>query len=349
MYSTTGERIRALQALAREADQTTPTPDPAAPAAAPVFEETQATTVAQAEQAAPAAEPPAPAFARAKPFNLDPRALLDEGMQAAQLVGIGVNYTGNRASPDGEGAITSVEDLRGEQWGALRIVCTLEDGRTINAEPHDFTATLRPILQFNAKHHGAPYLAQLAGAALMHQVRTTSAADLAKQSKEKALQDLPKEYSYLQQYTQGGKLWGVTLAAANIRTMLKRQFTGVKFSVKSSKFSMHNSLTVSWTDGPTDNAVNEIVGLFSGGSFQGEDDCYEHRDSPFTDLFGEAKYTHTRREESDTLIQTALDKHYEGQTDTPSVSDYRNFTGKMAWDHDSDRRCFDETLSATTL
>ena len=377
-HATGRDRMAMLQALAREADKPAPTPDPAPTApAAPALEETQASTTPATEPAQPASAQPAPAdhsaspatteqpagvgvegvagsnsisapaFQRTRPFNLDPRALLADGVQAAQLIGLGVNYTGNMASPDGEGAITDIEDTRGEQWGALRITCTLEDGRTVNAEPHHFTERLL-LLQFNGKHHGAPYLAQLAGAAAMHQARTTSAADLAKQAKEKALQDLPTEYSYLQQHTQGGKLWGVTLAAANIRIMLKRSFPGVKFSVKTSKFSMGDSLTVSWTDGPTDKAVNEIVDMFSGGSFDGMTDSYEQSTRPFTTLFGDAKYTHTRREESDALVQAAIDQHYEGLSEKPTVADYRNCTGMLSWNHDSDLRRFNDTLSNIT-
>jgi hypothetical protein len=45
-----------------------------------------------------------PEFDRVKPFNCDPAAMLDKGIKPEQLVGMGVNYTGNMASPDGEGA-----------------------------------------------------------------------------------------------------------------------------------------------------------------------------------------------------------------------------------------------------
>lgn len=60
--------------------------------------------------------------------------------------------------------------------------------------------------------------------------------------------------------------------ATHIRAALKTAFPGVKFGVRSSKYSMGSSVTVSWTDGPTENAVNEVLSQFKGKSFDGSDD-----------------------------------------------------------------------------
>ena len=53
--------------------------------------------------------------------------------------------------------------------------------------------------------------------------------------------------------------------AKAIRTELK-QFSGVKFSVKSDSYSMGSSVSISWIDGPTESAVSSIVSKYQYGS-----------------------------------------------------------------------------------
>ena len=86
------------------------------------------------------------------------------------------------------------------------------------------------------------------------------------------------------------------MAAANLRILLKAEFKGVKFSVKTSSYSGGNSINVSWIDGPTADQVNEIVGLFEKGNFDGMTDSYTDDYNPFNALFGGTYYTHTHRE-----------------------------------------------------
>jgi hypothetical protein len=54
-----------------------------------------------------------------------------------------------------------------------------------------------------------------------------------------------------------------------IRAALKREFPGVKFSVKSKTYSGGASITVGWTDGPTTKAVDSVVQIYSGAGFDG--------------------------------------------------------------------------------
>ncbi len=78
------------------------------------------------------------------------------------------------------------------------------------------------------------------------------------------------------------------LAAANIRTELKKLFPGAKFKVTSS----HNSVDVHWTDGPAHDLVKKLVDKYQSGSFDGMEDIY--RDNPeatFSDVFGGPQYT----------------------------------------------------------
>jgi hypothetical protein len=54
-----------------------------------------------------------------------------------------------------------------------------------------------------------------------------------------------------------------------IRAQLKRRFPGVKFSVRSSTYSMGASIDISWTDGPTTTLVDAVVKPFAGSGFDG--------------------------------------------------------------------------------
>lgn len=51
--------------------------------------------------------------------------------------------------------------------------------------------------------------------------------------------------------------------AALVRKALKQSFPGVKFSVRSSRYSMGSSVYVSWTDGPTYSQVSEVIDHFN--------------------------------------------------------------------------------------
>jgi len=50
--------------------------------------------------------------------------------------------------------------------------------------------------------------------------------------------------------------------AKAIRAILKERFPGQKFSVKSDRFSMGESIDISWTDGVANNKVEELVAPF---------------------------------------------------------------------------------------
>lgn len=50
--------------------------------------------------------------------------------------------------------------------------------------------------------------------------------------------------------------------AKEIRAILKKEFPAVKFSVKCSRFSQGSSVDTSWTDGPTTDQVDELIGKY---------------------------------------------------------------------------------------
>ena len=131
----------------------------------------------------------------------------------------------------------------------------------------------------------------------------------------------------------GGKVGSLNAAAKNIRVELKAAFPSIKFSVKSSRYSGGDSISVHWIDGPSSDQVNEIIGKYSGGSFNGMEDIYEYSDDSWNDAFGEAKYVSAARHNSDKAIESAIRSaclKWAIEGGAPSVADFR--AGKC-WNH----------------
>lgn len=104
----------------------------------------------------------------------------------------------------------------------------------------------------------------------------------------------------------GGKVDGLNAAAKNARIELKIAFPGVKFSVKTSRFSGGDSMSVRWTDGPNSNQVSAIVDKYAAGHFNGMDDSYSYTADAWNNAFGDAKYVQTSRDLSDKAIASAI-------------------------------------------
>lgn len=60
-----------------------------------------------------------------------------------------------------------------------------------------------------------------------------------------------------------------TEVAKIIRRRLKATFPKTKFSVRVDRGSMHSSVDIRWTDGPTSAMVDAITGQYQGGGFDG--------------------------------------------------------------------------------
>lgn len=60
--------------------------------------------------------------------------------------------------------------------------------------------------------------------------------------------------------------------AKKIRSKLKAEFPGVKFSVKSETYAMGSAVRVSWTDGPEREVVHAVTRKFESSSFDGMTD-----------------------------------------------------------------------------
>lgn len=71
----------------------------------------------------------------------------------------------------------------------------------------------------------------------------------------------------------------VTDTAKLVRKALKEHFPSIKFSVRSSSYSMGASIDIEWTDGPCSKAVDEVVDQFKGADFDGMQDLKVPRKS----------------------------------------------------------------------
>ncbi len=70
----------------------------------------------------------------------------------------------------------------------------------------------------------------------------------------------------------------VAETAQLIRKALQPRFEGIKFSVRSSKYSGGASIHISWTDGPRQPEVEAVVKGFEGASFDGMNDLKSYQD-----------------------------------------------------------------------
>lgn len=94
--------------------------------------------------------------------------------------------------------------------------------------------------------------------------------------------------------------------AVQLRKVLKANFPATKFSVRSD----FNSVRVSWTDGPTFQRVDALVGGFKAGRFNGMTDSYDYDNTKVLTIDGtnyrpRCEYISTNRETSPELARKA--------------------------------------------
>jgi hypothetical protein len=119
--------------------------------------------------------------------------------------------------------------------------------------------------------------------------------EAAKQAREAEQVELIAKYPFL---SRDRSVSSVNLASSNIRILLGRLWPAVRFSVRLEKFSMGDSITVAWTDGPTEEQVKGWCNRFESGHFDGMDDMYNYEDRAWH-TFGQTKYMHCRRDVSE--------------------------------------------------
>lgn len=117
------------------------------------------------------------------------------------------------------------------------------------------------------------------------------------------LDNLQAHYEYHQKQKSLNKpLSTAAQCAKAIRIELNQTFPDTKFSVKSSNFSMGNSVDIYWFDGPSSKAVREITDKYQEGHFDGMNDIYEYSNS--RNDIPQTKYVSLHAQISDTLRET---------------------------------------------
>ena len=106
--------------------------------------------------------------------------------------------------------------------------------------------------------------------------------------------------------------------AVLVRKALKEAFPRVKFSVRTSVYSMGASVRVAWVDGPNEAQVEAVAHVFQGAYFDGGIDyqgaIYHMLDGQQV-RFG-ADSIHCNRHFSEAAIQAAIDRVYRGHAGT---------------------------------
>ena len=106
-------------------------------------------------------------------------------------------------------------------------------------------------------------------------------------------------------------------AAQLIRKDLKKNYPGTKFSVTSESFSMGDAVRIAYTDGPSYKSVDELVGKYQYGHFDGMTDMYENSNS--IEGLPQTKYVQVNRR-----ISEAVKAELHKELDTENSMDYQN-------------------------
>lgn len=101
---------------------------------------------------------------------------------------------------------------------------------------------------------------------------------------------LPGKFPFLK--VSDGTRSAHALGATNLRIHLKREFPGVVFRITSDR----GLINVTWTLGPTDDAVDRIADLYQTTDFDSGSDLHTYRSRVWPEIFGGAQFVHTTRD-----------------------------------------------------
>lgn len=250
------------------------------------------------------------------------------GIAAGDLVGLGVVSYSPDSGRTNTGAITAAEVKEWAGRSALVLITTYEDGTQQHMDARSFEDKAGDRFarhRVDMRRHGAPYLAELAAAAASKKASDSSTKEMKQQAHARQIEALAAEFPHLER--ADSKHGGGQLAARNIRKLLKAAFKGVKFSVTSD----YNSTRVRWTDGPTSEQVNDIIGRFDIGRSDTQSDYFYTEASAWSEMFGGVQYLTTCRDHSDEMITQAIAAAFDGCAQVPSLADWHNGAGLLPY------------------
>lgn len=135
-----------------------------------------------------------------------------------------------------------------------------------------------------------------------------------------------------------------------IRADLKVAFPGVKFSVRSSRYSMGSSVSVSWTDGPTTKQVDYAIALYDFCTYDAQEDYHGTADARMINgqLRKGSAHISTSREVSVSVAESVVKTLNWAESYGVRVQAHTDGTASIvADDYSVQRRCW-EALSKWT-
>lgn len=117
-------------------------------------------------------------------------------------------------------------------------------------------------------------------------------------------------------------------AAKQIKKKLVKAFPNTKFSVRSDNFAGGDSVDIHWTDGPTEEAVNEHAAMHQYGHFNGMNDMYYN--SNVNKEIPQVRFVMTHRDMSDETRAAIIDAHNAEFCESGQIKDIH------AWNADAD-------------
>ena len=85
-----------------------------------------------------------------------------------------------------------------------------------------------------------------------------------------------KRDEYKKNNKKGKYITQAAKASKTIKTILKKEYPEIKFSVRSDNFANGSSVNVSWTDGIPDDTLRSFLNQFEYGHFDGMEDLYHY-------------------------------------------------------------------------
>lgn len=170
----------------------------------------------------------------------------------------------------------------GEAFAALRQILKRIDYQCADASDYETNVTAKAVeraIEWLAAQEVSPRGRELA------EQRRRAEDEQRQADFERFVAELRAQYPWAKARSE--KTSEYARAASNMKKELTKAFPGVKFSTRSESYSMGNSVTVSWTDGPAEKQVDEIAGKYSYGTFDSQTDCAGEDTSPYGRAVGE--------------------------------------------------------------
>lgn len=194
-------------------------------------------------------------------------------------------------------------DLTDEQkrtFYTLAVLICDRKGKFVLIDPEGYTYPRYAILPKNWRTMFADTVAEI-------EAEIKAAKEAAALAKKQAEEERKRRYAEEQSearrrfsyipcpHGEKGKYLRTGEVSRNLRAILKHEFPGVKFTVRSDSYSLGDSVRVGWVDGPSSEAVSGVVDIFrnEGGKMP---DGYKFTSTAASEFCGYFSYAFMDRE-----------------------------------------------------